>query len=174
MDVVKGPDRSSEEQIRQWIIAYEKDLLRLCCVYLRDVTLAEDAVQETFLKAYKHLSAFRGDSHPRTWLIRIAINVCKDMSRSAWFRLLRNAVTLDALQIAQDDEPRQMHSLLVAEIMRLPRIYKEVILLYYYEGFTQAEIADTLNLSVATVHRRIGKACLLLKNVLKGGNDFET
>ena len=73
MEVVKGPD-NNVDLISQWIRTYEKDLLRLCCVYLKDVALAEDAVQETFLKAYSHLPSFRGNSSPKTWLVRIAIS----------------------------------------------------------------------------------------------------
>lgn len=168
MEVVKGPDNNAE-LISQWIRSYEKDLLRLCCLYLKDVTLAEDAVQETFLKAYKHLPSFRGGSSVRTWLVRIAINVCKDMRRSAWFRILCTSVELDGLQIAAPEGNHEIHSALVAEIMRLPVPCKEVVLLYYYEGFTQAEIAETLHVSVPTVHRRLEKAYGLLKNELKGG-----
>ncbi len=173
MEVVKYPD-NHEDLISQWIRSYEKDLLRLCCVYLKDVTLAEDAVQETFLKAYRHLPSFHGSSNPKTWLVRIAINVCKDMSRTAWFRALRNSVELDTLQIAAPEGNHEIHSALVAEIMRLPRVYKDVILLYYYEEFTQAEIAEALRVSVTTVHRRLEKAYDLLKNELKGGSIYES
>ena len=172
MEVVKGPDNNAE-LISQWIVSYEKDLLRLCCVYLKDVTLAEDAVQETFLKAYRHLPSFRGGSSPKTWLVRIAINVCKDMSRSAWFRMFRNQVALDTLQIAAPEGNYDIRSAMVAEIMQLPRGCKEVVLLYYYEGFTQAEIADTLHVSITTVHRRLEKAYGLLKKALKGGSIYE-
>lgn len=172
MEVVKGPD-NNVDLISQWIRTYEKDLLRLCCVYLKDVALAEDAVQETFLKAYSHLPSFRGNSSPKTWLVRIAINVCKDMSRSAWFRLFRNTVELDKIQIVAPEGNHEVHSDLVAEIMKLPRVCKEVILLYYYEGFTQTEIAETLHVSNATVHRRLEKAYGLLKKELKGGSIYE-
>lgn len=169
MHVVMGPD-NREELISQWILAYEKDLLRLCCVYLKDTALAEDAVQETFLKAYKNLDLFRGDCRERTWLVRIAINVCKDMCRSAWFRMLRNAVELDKYQLAQPEGNHEIHSALVADIMNLPRACREVVLLYYYEGFNKSEIAETLNVSNTTVQRRLEKAYGLLKDVLKGGN----
>ena len=53
MSIVKGPDKLREEKLYQMIEKYEKELLRMCCVYLRDMSMAEDAVQETFLKAYK-------------------------------------------------------------------------------------------------------------------------
>ena len=79
MEVVPGPDDNLENRLIFLMEKYEKDLLRMCCVYLRDISLAEDAVQETFLKAYKNLKDFRGDSNEKTWLMRIAVNTCKDM-----------------------------------------------------------------------------------------------
>lgn len=65
---------------------WETSLMRMCYAYLGDVLLAEDAVQETFLKAWKAYDRFRGEADEKTWLMRIAINNCKDMRRGAWFR----------------------------------------------------------------------------------------
>lgn len=166
MNAVKGPDNSAEERIDRMIKAYEKDLLRLCCAYLKDVSMAEDAVQETFLKAYRHLHAFRGESSEKTWLIRIAINVCRDMQRTNWFRNLPRMVNLDAVQVTQEIE---VGSGLVAEIMKLQNRYREVIFMYYYEDLKVEEIAGVLNVSKSTVCRRIEKARRLLKNMLEGG-----
>ena len=172
MEVVKGPDNSPEERINRLIQAYERDLLRLCCVCLRDVSLAEDAVQETFIKAYKNLHAFRGGSSEKTWLYRIAINTCRDMQRGSWFKLVSRDVNLDDLQIPSGEEPGE-RSALGEEILRLPRKYREVILLYYYEDMKLAEIAKALGVSAMTVSRRIGKARGLLKDLLEGGNFHE-
>ena len=72
MTPVQGPDR--EARLNQMIITYEKDLLRLCSAYLRDVELARDAVQETLLKAYRRMDQFKGKAGEKTWLMRIAIN----------------------------------------------------------------------------------------------------
>ena len=171
MQVVKGPDDRAEERINRLIRDYERDLLRLCCVYLKDVTMAEDAVQETFIKAYRGLNSFRGESGERTWLYRIAINVCKDMRRGGWFRFVSREVDLDALQIPSGEE--QPLSGLTEEIMRLPRKYREVILLYYYEDLTLAEIAKATGVSAMTVKRRIDKARGLLRSLLEGGDSVE-
>ena len=65
---------------------YQEELLRICFLYLQDRGLAEDAVQETFLKAYRALQRYREKCSPRTWLTRIAINTCKDYRRTFWFR----------------------------------------------------------------------------------------
>ena len=72
MTPVQGPDR--EERLNQMVLTYEKDLLRLCCAYLKDIDLARDAVQETFLKAYRRMDQFNGKASEKTWLMRIAIN----------------------------------------------------------------------------------------------------
>ena len=172
MDVFRDPD-SREERISRMIRDHEKELLRLCCVYLKDLPLAEDAVQETFLKAYQKLDTFRGDSSPKTWLVRIAVNVCKDMRRTSWFRMLKNTFTLDQVQITRPEGSDEVHSELVAQIMNLPGMYKEMILLYYYEGFTLTEIAEVMKESVTTAHRRLEKAKALLKHGLKGENVHE-
>ena len=83
METVQGPDMSREARLTVMVRQYEKDLLRMCCVYLRDITLAQDAVQDTFLKAYQAMASFRGEASEKTWLMTIAMNVCRDYRRSA-------------------------------------------------------------------------------------------
>ena len=81
METVKGPD-SPEKKLERMVDLYQLPLLRLCYAYLHDEELAKDAVQETFIKAYRNLGSFRRDASERTWLNRIAINTCKDMCKS--------------------------------------------------------------------------------------------
>ncbi len=145
---------------------HEKELLRLCCVYLKDVNMAEDAVQETFLKAYKGMDAFRKESSEKTWLIRIAVNVCRDMRRNAWFRFVDRRVDLEKMQIPQS------HALLLS-VMELPRKQMEVVLLYYYERMTQKEIASMLGLSDVSVSKRLQKARQRLREEWEGGGTDE-
>lgn len=164
---------SAEERISQLVRQHEKELLRLCCMYLEDRTLAEDAVQETFLKAYRKLHSFREESSVKTWLIRIAVNVCKDMRRSAWLR--RNAGSIFMREQPDDEREERLerYSDLTEAIMRLPEREKEVVLLYYYEGMNQNETANVLHTSVATVCRRLEKAKKLLQKELRGGDGYE-
>lgn len=69
------------------IDAYGDELLRLCLLYLGDRQLAEDAFQETMVKAWRALPDFRGESGAKTWLFHIAVNTCRDMLRSGWMRM---------------------------------------------------------------------------------------
>lgn len=131
--------------------------------------MAEDAVQETFVKAYRNLKSFRGESNEKTWLVRIAINVCKDMQRTAWFQNLGRMVNLDDVKLPPETEVR---SEVVEQIMSLPKKLKEVVLLFYYENMNQSEIAEALGVSVTTVHRRLNKAREALRLLLQGGNEL--
>ncbi len=83
--------------IGELMARFGTDVYRTCFVYLSDAHLAEDAMQETFLKAYKARKSFRGQASPSTWLMRIAINVCKDMRRGSWFRHVDRKISLDDL-----------------------------------------------------------------------------
>ena len=83
METVKGPD-SKEVRIERMVTLYQLPLLHLCILYLHDEEQAKDAVQETFIKAYRNLDSFRAEASEKTWLTRIAINTCKNMYRSGW------------------------------------------------------------------------------------------
>ena len=76
----------SEIRLKEWISRYSDDVLRTCFVLLSDQSLAEDAMQDTFTKAWKNMSQFEGreNASPKTWLMRIAVNTCKDYRRTQW------------------------------------------------------------------------------------------
>ena len=99
MHDVKGPDGMDEmeERFAELVGLYQTPLRRMCCVWLRDASVAEDAVQEMFLRAYRALPAFRGECSGKTWLYRIAVNVCRNMKRSWWWRHVDRAVEISNL-----------------------------------------------------------------------------
>ena len=158
--------------IEELIDQYGDDLLRLCLLYLGDRQLAEDAFQETFLKAWKGMPGFRGDSSTKTWLTRIALNTCRSMLRTGWFRLLHKAQDIDTL--LDISAPESAHDLdLTREICTLPGKYREVILMHYYENLNTREMAETLHLPEGTVSTRLRTARKLLRTRLEGGDKHE-
>lgn len=157
-----------EERLIELMQRYEKDVLRLCLVYLRDTQMAQDAVQETFLKVYKGLERFRGDSADRTWIMRIAINTCKDMRRAAWYRYVNRSVTPDMLP--EPSQPSMEDNIAITlEIMRLPRKEMEALLLYYEQGMSMGEAAEALGVTESTVSKRLTRAREKLREALEGG-----
>jgi len=169
MSLVTGPDRELEK-FERMVADHQTALLRMCCLHLGDLALAEGAVQETFLKAWRALSAFRGESSEKTWLMRIAINVCRDMQRGNWFRFVDRRRTPSVLPEAVSPiEPYEEQ--LVADVMNLPVKLREVILLYYYQGMNTLEIADSLGISQSSVSGRLKRGREKLKKELEGSDD---
>ncbi len=161
-----APDPCAEEQFTELVNAYQTSLLRMCYLNLRDLSLAEDAVQETFIKAYRAMASFRHESSVKTWLMRIAINVCRDMQRGSWLKRIDRHVTLD--QLAEESASFPMEAAVVnLEIARLPVKLREVILLYYYQGMKTEEVAFALNISVSSVSGRLKRAKARLHSALK-------
>lgn len=157
MTAVQGPDSSREERLNRMMLTYEKELTRLCCMYLHDAGLAQDAVQETFLKAYRKLDAFEGRASERTWLIRIAVNTCRDMCRGGWFQHVDKAVSIDDLPLPVSP-PSAEHIALTTAIMGLNPKYREVVLLHCDQGLTVRDTAKALGITAPAVMNRLKKA----------------
>ena len=160
-------DREEQrEQLEQLMEEYGTQLLRMCAVYLHDDNLAQDAVQDTFMKVYRYLPTFRGECSMKSWLMGIAINTCRDYHRTAWFRHIDSRVDTETLPETPAPDAFADHTVL-AEVNRLPKRYREVILLRYYQGMKVKETADALKLSSSAVKQRIKRANAILHDRLK-------
>ena len=167
MEAVKDPDSRRDQTIERLITQHQTSLLRLCYVQLQDHALAEDAVQETFLKAYKGFDSFRGDSSEKTWLTRIAVNTCRDFQRRGWFKHTDRRVTPDMLPVGTVQPDTEDLDLSLA-VMKLPRKMREAILLYYYQDMSTEEIAETLGIAQSSVSNRLRRGREKLRKLLEG------
>lgn len=162
--------------IERIIYEYGDPLLRLCTIYLKDRQLAEDAVQETFIKVYQKYGTFNGVAQEKTWIMKIAMNTCKNYMRTSWFKRVTTGVNLETVSEEVVDsaiiEQEQQKQLLI-EIAGLSYKYKEVILLYYYEEMSTREIAEVLNVKEGSVRVRLQRARERLSIKLKEVNNHE-
>ena len=165
MAAAPSPALSRDEAFTRMADQYQGAVLRMCLLYLRDRTAAEDALQETFLKAYQHMDDFRGDSQERTWLMSIAINTCRDMNRSAWLRRHDRRVTPEELPIAAPAQDEDALALAQA-ISRLPARHRDAVLLYYYQDMTLQEVARALHAAPSTILKRLNQAKDKLRELL--------
>ena len=169
MSNVKGPDNAPDrdQRFERIVGQYQEQVVRMCFLYLCDKTLAEDAMQETFLNVYRTLDSFRGDSNEKTWIMKIAIRTCYDMNHSGWFRVFNRHVTPDMVPETagpfeeSDDE-------LMSAVTQLPIRLREVILLYYYQRMKVNEVAEALGISQSSVSGRLKRGREKLKAMMEG------
>ena len=159
-----------QDQRREWlnqaITRWEKQILHLCFAYLGDIALAEDAVQETFFKAWKHYGGFRGEAGEKTWLMRIAMNTCRDLLKSSWARNTDRSVTPDLLP--EGSVPfEERDDTVTRAVMSLPPRLREATLLRWYQGLSLEEMTRVLHLPRSTVNYRLKKAKTMLKGKLE-------
>jgi len=166
-DNAMGP--GNVQQIERMMRTYGTPLLRMCYVYLRNASLAEDATQDAFLKAYQNLDGFRNERQlsEKAWLMQIAVNTCRDYRRRAWFRYAEQSLSLEDIGYLpmESDMSAQW---LAGEIEALPIKLKEIILLHYYQSLSYDEIAALLGISRSTVYARLERARGRLRKELEG------
>ena len=174
MNIASVPSDIQEARFEKWLTEYEDAVLRMCYLYLGDRTLAKDALQDTFIKVWRNMGSFegRGESSPKTWIIRIAINTCKDYKRTAWLRHVDRSKAIEDLPLAFQG-PSEESRALFQDVMELPSKLKQVILLYYFHSMTMAETAQALKISRATVQNRLKKAYEMLRYEPEGSDTDE-
>lgn len=175
MNIASVPSDIREAKLEAWLTEYGDAVLRMCYLYLADRALAEDALQDTFVKVWRGMNSFvgRGGSSPKTWIMRIAINTCKDYKRTAWLRHVDRSKSIEDLPLAFHDVIAESRAIF-ADVMQLPDKLKQVILLYYFHDMTMAETAEALGTSRATVQNRLKKAYMLLRYKPEGSDSDET
>ena len=161
-------DRRTERDfwLEQAMAQWEVPLLRTCYLLLRDTALAEDAVQETFVKAWRFYDGYRKEASEKTWLMRIAVNTCRDLQRSKWIIHIDRRVNMDDLP--ESAVPFELPDDTVTNaILSLPTALRQVITLRYFQSLTVQEVAEVLHVSRRTVHYRLDKAERYLKSSLE-------
>jgi len=159
---------TAEEQIRRMMECYGDAVLRMCYLTLHDVMTAEDAAQDTFMKAYQKLEGFRGECSEKTWLIRIAINTCRDYRRRAWFKWNDRRVDVDSLMLPGGTPVESRDDTVLKAVMALSARDREVVLLRYYQEMRLQEISQTLGVPEGTVTSRLNRARARLRRQLEG------
>ncbi|MBC8628811.1 MULTISPECIES: sigma-70 family RNA polymerase sigma factor [Lachnospiraceae] len=157
----------AEQGMERLIIEYGDTVLRMCFLYLKDYHLAEDAAQETFIKAMKHYDSFNRKSSEKTWLTRIAINCCKNIMRMNWFRLGRGQLEENIQTVATDPIEKVLERDGITRAIQSMEVQdRELIILYYYQELSMKEIAQVIGKSENVTIQRVNRARKKLKKIL--------
>jgi len=147
-----------EEAFELLYDSFRHKVFRLACSILRDESLAQDATQDVFLRVWRGLPAFKGESSAATWVYAITRNLC-----------LTRAKTMPAVFL-QSDFPAGEHGRgpdLDLALDRLPEPYRQALVLFYYEEKSYEAISEVLAIPMGTVKTHIHRARKQLRRVLE-------
>ena len=156
----------NEADVFTAIETYADTVRRVCFMRLKNYADVEDIFQDVFMKYALYDKEFANEDHKKAWFIRVSINACNDLLKS-FFR--KKVTSIDHLTI----EPSIFENTdkeLWNEVFKLHQNYRDVIYLFYYEGYSAIEIAKILNKKENTIYTWLSRAKKQLKTTL--GGDF--
>lgn len=152
------PDQNYIEQL---IVEYGDMVYRLAISRVKNKEEAEDIFQEVFMKIYEKIPEFVSKENEKYWIIRVTINLSKNVLTTAWRRkvtALENDIVFNEQEVSD----------VFFEVLRLPLKYRTIIQLFYYENLTIDEISDIMKINSNTVKTRLRRAREKLKIRLEG------
>ena len=170
-DLVRRVQQGDKSAFDLLVIKYQHKIVHLVNRYVKDPSEAQDVAQDTFIKAYKALGEFRGESAFYTWLYRIAINTAKNylLSRSRRHsdyevdmqdaEQIENAPQLKDIETPENQLMNdQIVEVIKSAIDKLPEEMRIAIMLREFEGMSYEEIAEAMDCPIGTVRSRIFRA----------------
>ena len=155
----------TDERAEYLVERYADLILRIGKTWLGDMDDAKDICQTVLIKMLENPRAFPEEGQERAWVVRIAVNECKNWRKTAWFR---RRVPLDEGLALAVENPEPEDGGLLAQVMALPTKYREAIFLRYYEGYEVKEVAALLGRSPALVSTHLKRGKEKLRNMLGG------
>lgn len=144
---------------------YSNDVLRLAFSFTKNVFEAEDIVQSVFIKLYKEIKKDYDKDIGKKWLLKVTVNECKNSFKIAW----RKKVVLqdEVLQNEVDLRETLKNDEVSDALLKLPSKYRNVIYLYYYEGYKIDEISEILNLKPSNIKTLLSRGREKMKKLLE-------
>ncbi|MEI6530367.1 MAG: sigma-70 family RNA polymerase sigma factor [bacterium] len=159
------PERESELVFEEFVRKYQRRLYALAFRYIGNPDRAEELSQEAFLKAFKALAKFRGESQLYTWLYRITINLCIDERR----RHRPLEIPIDDLPLASGFDPdrREQTMMLQEALAQLPPALRTCLVMHDLEGYSYQEIANVCRTPLGTIMSRMNTARKRLRQIIE-------
>jgi len=154
----------SRDEIEKILKQYGDTIYRMAFVQVKKHDVAEDIYQEVCVKLLKQKARIEPEEHLKAWLLRTAINCCKDYWKSAWVKRLSWKEIEETSEVTVNAEEHDGY--LTECVWRLPEKYRSLIHLYYYEDYSQKEIAEMLHMKENTVAIRLLRGREKLREML--------
>lgn len=152
-----------DDKIRELVETYSDMVMRIAYQNCLNKSDSEDITQEVFIKLLEHSEQIKdSEAYLKAWLIRVTVNLCKDYNKSSWYKKVKG------FDGNESEIPWEKEEIcLWEELARLKPVYRNIIYLYYYEGYKIHEIAGILKLKENTVSSNLARARRKLKTILE-------
>lgn len=159
----------TREEIAGLYEKYYEMIWKICLTQLGSPHDACDGTQETFTKFIQCGKKFRDEEHKKAWLIRTAINYCRNVQKSSWNKKRANICDDEYISslYSAADEDAETNREVMRTLMTLPDKYRSILYLYYYEGYSLKEISNILKVNPSTLRSRFTKAKEVMKEYLE-------
>ena len=184
-DLIQKARKGDQDAFGQLVLAHQNKVYTICVHMVGDREEAADLAQEAFLKAWRSLSGFQGESSFATWMHRLTTNICLDyLRKQARRQNISTAVSLDDEDSGWSEPPdhsqdpqhrlerEERKQALVRALKELPDHHRQIILMREVSGLSYQEIALALKLDPGTVKSRIARARMALRKILLESGNF--
>lgn len=168
--LIKELKKGEEEAYRELVDIYGNKLLRTCFLMIKDEKEAEDIVQETFIKVFKYIKGFKGNSSLYSWIYKIAKNIIRDRYRNKVMTITYEDYNFGKEDIEEIVINKENKEVLKEGLNKINLIYKEVLVLFYFDDFSIKEISEILDEKEGTIKSKLSRGRNILReNLVKGG-----
>lgn len=168
--LIRNLKKGKEEAYIQLVEEYGNRLLRTCYLILKSEVEAEDIVQETFIRVFEKIDSFKGKSGLYTWIYTIALNLARDKLRNKQDNLYLEDELTGISDVEYQVERNIDKKILREELFKMNDLYREVLVLFYFEELAIKEISNLLNEKEGTIKSKLSRGRNILKeSLLKGG-----
>lgn len=157
-----------EKQFIRIFNLFKNDVYRLSYSYTKNISDSDDITQNVFVKLYKHNEVLElDDISIKKWLFKVTINECKSLLLSSWKKKI--------IPFTEKEEntlyAKVNENSILEQVMQLPKKYRLVIFLYYYENYKTKEISEILNITITNVQTMLSRAREKLKKIIREDED---
>ena len=181
-ELIESFKKGERQSFNRLVLKYQQSILNLCVRYLGNYQDGEDAAQETFVKVYRNIHKFKGESLFSTWIYRIAVNHCRNYKMSFWTKLKQKAVNINGkkgtegckreikdpeMTPLEELENKRLGKQVIEELNTLNKQHRELVVLRDLQGLSYNEIIEVCGIPMGTVKSKLARARAALKERLK-------
>ena len=163
----------TKERLEQIFRDYYQLIYRVAFSQVKNHADAEDITQEVFLKIIRHDMRYQSMEHERAWIVRVTINLCRDLLKSKWHKTSVSMEEVSEAQRGSCENFTEIQDDMMWAVLQLPEKYRNCLYLFYYEDLKISEISKILNVTQSTVKSRLARGRKQLREIIEREQSYD-